>query len=54
MGCIPFEYFFEYVHQDEVKILRVVAMHRSIALEILRETYPKGDLKLLEMRPLDT
>jgi hypothetical protein len=48
-----FEYFFEYKHGDVVKMLRIVAEHSSIAREKLKETYPDGDLKLLELRPLD-
>lgn len=48
-----FEYFFEYKNGVVVKILRIVAEHSSIAKEKLKETYPDGDLKLLELRPLD-
>jgi hypothetical protein len=48
-----FEYFFEYKHGDVVKMLRIVAEHSSIAKEKLRQTYPDGELILLEMRPLD-
>jgi len=48
-----FEYFFEYKHHNHVKMLRIVAHHSSIAKEKLRETYPDGELILLELRPLD-
>lgn len=53
MSGILFEYFFEYKHGDVVKMLRIVAEHSSIAREKLKETYPDGELKLLELRPLD-
>jgi hypothetical protein len=49
-----FEYFFEYKHGAVVKMLRIVAEHSSIAKEKLRQTYPDGELTLLELRPLDT
>jgi hypothetical protein len=49
-----FEYFYQYKNNDEVKILRIVAEHSSIAIEKLRQTYPDGKLTLLELRPLDT
>jgi hypothetical protein len=48
-----FEYFYEYVHKDEVKMLRIVAEQSSIAHEMLRQTYPHGELKLIEIRHLD-
>jgi hypothetical protein len=49
-----FEYFYEYTHHNGVKVIRIIAEHSSIALEKLKQTHPKGELKLLEMRPLDT
>lgn len=54
MGDTLFEYFYEYVHKNDVKLLRIVTEHSSIALEKLRQTYPHGELKLLEIRKLDS
>jgi hypothetical protein len=51
---VLFEYYYEYVHKEDIKILRIVTEHSSIALELLRQDYPHGELKLLEIRPLDT
>jgi len=54
MSGILFEYFYEYVHKEDVKMLRIVTEHSSIAYELLRQDYPHGELKLLEIRRLDT
>jgi len=54
MGNTLFEYFYEYVHKNDVKLLRIVTEHSSIALEKLRQTYHQGELKLLEIRKLDS
>ena len=53
MSGILFEYFYEYVHKEKVKMLRIVAEQSSIAHEKLRQTYPQGELKLIELRRLD-
>jgi hypothetical protein len=54
MGKLLFEYFYRYSHKGEVKVLRIVAEHSSIAYEKLRQDYPLGELKRQEMRPLDS
>ena len=53
MSELLFEYFYEYVNDGDIKILRIVANHSSIAYEKLRQTYPQGELKLIELRRLD-
>jgi hypothetical protein len=53
MGKFLFEYFFRHTHNEVVQILRIEAYHSSIAYEKLRQDYPQGELKLIEMRPLD-
>jgi hypothetical protein len=53
MDGINFEYFFDYKHHNETKILRIVAEKSSIAEQILKQQYPHGHLKLIEIRRLD-
>lgn len=53
MSDIMFEYYYEYTHHHDVKILRVVATQSSIAIEKLKAEYPNGHFKLLEIKRLD-
>ena len=47
-----YQYHYEYVNNEETKLLCIVAESKPIAEETLKKQYPEGNLILLEVKKL--